>query len=62
MHIIFSIPIIGDVYSLVEEIPNYAQLTRFVFFPALVLSGLWMRKGHGVRRLVSKRTPGVVLE
>jgi hypothetical protein len=55
IHIIFGIPIIGYIYSPFEEIPNYAPAVRFVFVPILVLSGLWMWKGHVVRRLISKR-------
>jgi len=55
IHIIFSIPIIGYVYSPFENIPQYAAPTRFVFLPALVLTGLWMWKGHAVRRLFSKK-------
>jgi len=53
-HIIFAIPIAGYIYSPFEEIPIYAPAVRFVFLPAIVLSGLWMWKGHVVRRLVSK--------
>ncbi len=53
-HIVFAIPIAGYIYSPFEEIPNYAPAVRFVFLPAIVLSGLWMWKGHVVRRLVSK--------
>lgn len=51
IHIIMAIPIAGYVYSPFEEIPNYAPLVRFVFLPIIVLSGLWMWKGHVVRRL-----------
>ncbi len=54
IHIVCSIPIIGYIYSPFEEIPNYAPATRFVFLPIMLLSGLWMWKGHVVRRLVSK--------
>ena len=56
IHLILAIPIIGYVYSPFEELPNYAGPTRFVFFPAIVLTGLWMWKGHVVRRLISKGT------
>lgn len=56
IHLIFSIPILGYIYSPFEEIPKYAPAVRFVFLPALVLSGLWMWKGHVLRRLVSKRS------
>jgi hypothetical protein len=53
-HLALSIPIIGYIYSPFEQIPNYAPATRFVFLPAMVLSGLWMWKGHVVRRLIWK--------
>jgi hypothetical protein len=55
IHIVFSIPIFGYIYSPFKEIPNYAPAVRFVFLPILVLSGLWMWKGHVLRRLISKR-------
>ena len=54
IHIVLGIPIIGYIYSPFDQIPNYAPATRFVFVPVLVLSGLWMWKGHVVRRLVSR--------
>lgn len=54
IHIIFAIPIIGYIYSPFDQIPNYAPVVRFVAVPAIVLTGLWMWKGHLVRRLFSK--------
>jgi hypothetical protein len=57
IHIVLGIPIIGYIYSPFDQIPNYAPVTRFVFVPVLVLSGLWMWKGHLVRRLLSKGSP-----
>jgi len=54
IHLIFSIPIIGYIYSPFENIPQYAKPTRYVFFPILALSGLWMWKGHLLRKLISK--------
>ena len=45
IHLVFSIPILGYIYSPFDQIPNYAPATRFVFVPVLVLSGLWMWKG-----------------
>ena len=56
-HLILAIPIIGYIYSPFENLPQYAGPTRFVFFPAIVLSGLWMWKGHLIGRLFSKRSP-----
>ena len=56
IHLIFAIPIIGYIYSPFEELPNYAPLVRFVFFPLIALSGFWMWKGHVIRRFFSKRS------
>jgi len=55
IHLLFSIPIIGYAYSPFEELPNYAPVVRLVAVPAIVLTGLWMWKGHALRRLISKR-------
>lgn len=56
IHIVFSIPIIGYIYSPFEEIPKYAAPTRFVFLPILILTGLWMWKGHALRQLIFKKS------
>jgi len=56
IHIVFAIPIAGYVYSPFKELPNYAPIVRFVAVPIIVLSGLWMWKGHLLRRLVSTRS------
>ena len=55
IHIVLSIPILGYIYSPFEEIPKYAPRVRLVVVPAMLLSGLWMWKGHLVRQLFSKR-------
>ena len=51
IHVVCSIPIIGYIYSPFEDLQYYAWITRHVFVPVIVLSGLWMWKGHVVRRL-----------
>ena len=56
VHIIFAIPIVGYIYSPFKELPNYAPVVRYVAFPIIALSGLWMWKGHLLRRLSSKRS------
>ena len=56
VHIICGIPIIGYIYDSPADTPNYAWSIRSVFFPALLISGLWMWKGHVVRRLLSKKS------
>ena len=45
IHLIFTIPILGYVYSPFAELPNYAPVVRFVFVPVLILSGYWMFSG-----------------
>ena len=45
IHLIFTIPIIGYVYSPFAELPNYAPVVRFVSIPVLILSGFWMYAG-----------------
>jgi hypothetical protein len=62
IHIILSIPIYGYIYSPFEKLPSYATPTRFVFFPAMVLTGLWMWKGHVVRRLFRRTRPDKTLQ
>ena len=58
IHLLFSIPILGYIYSPFDKIPQYAAPTRFIFVPIMILSGLWMWKGQVVRRLISKRSAG----
>ncbi len=55
IHMVFSIAILGYIYSPFEEIPNYAVQVRFVFVPVLRPSRLWMWKGHVLGRFISKR-------
>ena len=55
IHIVFAIPIAGYVYSPFQQLPNYAPVVRYVALPVIVLTGLWMWKGHVVSRLFSKR-------
>src|SRR5690348_8720471 len=54
IHIVCGIPILGYIYDSPSDTPNYAPTVRYVFLPVLLLSGLWMWKGHVVRRLFSK--------
>ena len=55
VHIVFAIPILGYIYSPFDKLPDYAFKTRFIFVPVMVLSGLWMWKGHVVRRMFSRQ-------
>ena len=56
IHIICGIPILGYIYDSPTDTPKYAWAIRYVFFPVSLISGLWMWKGHVVRRLMSHRT------
>ena len=56
IHLVFSIPILGYIYSPFDKLPQYAAKTRYVFVPLMIVSGLWMWKGHVVRRLLSKKS------
>jgi hypothetical protein len=58
IHLVCSIPIIGYIYSPFEVLPDYAPATRYVFIPVMLLSGLWMWKGHVLRKLVSNKSAG----
>ena len=49
LHILISIPIVGYIYGPVAGIPQAAWAVRFIFFPVLVLSGLWLWKGYVVK-------------
>ena len=55
IHLVFSIPILGYIYSPFEQLPAYAPRVRFVVVPLMLLSGLWMWKGHVLRLFISKR-------
>jgi hypothetical protein len=54
IHIVCSIPILGYIYKPASEVEQYATAVRFVFLPVMILSGLWMWKGHVLRRLVDR--------
>jgi thiosulfate reductase cytochrome b subunit len=55
IHIILSIPIVGYIYSPFDTLPQFANYVRFGYAPMIILTGLWMWKGHVVRRLIWKR-------
>jgi len=57
IHILFGIPILGYIYDSPADTRYYASTVRYVFLPVLLLSGLWMWKGHVVRRLIRRGRP-----
>ena len=42
IHIVFTVPILGYVYSPFALLPSYAFVARYVAVPILMLSGFWM--------------------
>jgi hypothetical protein len=56
IHIICGIPMIGYIYDSPSDAQYYAPIVRYLFLPILLGSGLWLWKGHVLRRLISKRS------
>jgi hypothetical protein len=52
VHIIGSIPIIGYIYGPVKNFPHAVSAIRWVLFPVIVLSGLWLWQGYRVRKWI----------
>ena len=55
IHIIIGIPVIGYVYGPVSQIPQAVDAVRYIFFPVLILSGIWLWKGYLVKNFVRKK-------
>jgi len=54
IHLLLSIPVIGFIYGPVSTIPNAAFAVRWVFFPIIIISGLWLWKGAWVKRMFKR--------
>jgi hypothetical protein len=54
LHIVASIPIVGYIYGPVKDIPNAVMMIKWVLFPLIVFSGLWLWKGHWVRKKLKR--------
>jgi hypothetical protein len=44
-HLVLTIPILGFIYGKPEDVQQYADGARYIFIPALILSGYWMYSG-----------------
>lgn len=55
IHIIFSIPIVGMIYGPVANLPYTVLAIQWVFFPTIVLSGLWLWLGHHLKKRARKK-------
>jgi len=56
LHIIFGVTLIGYIYGPPEQVRPYASFFQYFYFPAVVLTGFLMWKGHLLRRLFSKKS------
>ena len=56
IHLVLSIPIIGYIYGPVAEHPEAVIAVRFVFVPIVLLTGLWMWKGHFLKKILKQWT------
>ncbi len=54
IHLLFALPLIGFIYGPPAETEPYRPYFQFLYFPVVVLSGLWMWKGHTVRKWFSR--------
>lgn len=54
IHLLFALPLAGYIYGPPAETVQYLPYFRFVYFPVVVLSGLWMWQGPALRRLFSR--------
>jgi len=52
-HILACVPIMGCIYGQVTQIPRAIFAVRWAIFPAIVLSGLWLWKGHTLKRALT---------
>ena len=55
IHILFGLSIVAYIYGPPEETVKYISFFRFIYIPVIVLTGLWMWKGHVVSRLFAKK-------
>lgn len=56
LHIITSIPLIGYVYGPLRHVPRAVFALKWILFPLVVISGLWMWKGHLLRKRIQKKS------
>ena len=54
VHILFALPLLGYIYGPPAETVQYLPYFRYIYMPVVIASGLWMWKGHVVRRLFAR--------
>ncbi|HEX8314330.1 MAG TPA: hypothetical protein VF609_05025 [Flavisolibacter sp.] len=54
-HILISIPVAGYIYSSVKDFPKAVFAIQWIIFPFIILSGVWLWKGHVVKKWLRKQ-------
>jgi hypothetical protein len=52
MLLILSVPVLGYIYGPAENRLYATVPVKFIFLPLIVLSGLWLWKGHWLKRQI----------
>ncbi len=55
LHIVLSIPILVYIYGPLATMPRQAMVVKWIIFPLLVVSGLWLWKGHLLRKRLNRK-------
>ena len=55
-HIVFGLALFGYIYGPPEQTQQYLPFFRYFYFPVVVISGLWMWKGHAIGRFFPTRS------
>lgn len=58
IHIVLAMPVAGYIYTPFDALEGFAPLVRWVILPLMVVTGLWMWKGHVLRRLFAGQAAG----
>jgi thiosulfate reductase cytochrome b subunit len=54
IHIVFGLTLVGFIYGPPEEVAPYRDIFRYIFMPAVIVTGLWLWKGEAIKRLLWK--------
>lgn len=55
LHIITSVPVVGYIYGPLKTIPPAVFTLKWILFPLVVLTGLWLWKGHLVKKIFRRK-------
>jgi hypothetical protein len=55
IHVVFGLSLVAYIYGPPSETQQYLPFFRYFYMPVVLLTGLWMWKGHLVVRFFSKK-------